>query len=763
MNGPAAGRPGPLAGLTVLELGDGVAGAAAADILAALGAEVTTATSADSILRALNPHVNGVSVLSAVLDSRKHVAGQLAGADLAERLGAADVVICDRVHRAAAALPASSADYLKFVATHNRRAWVTVSAFGVDGSMADRFGSDLTIAAASGVLSSVTDSQTGRPVRLPGVQALMTAGAATALAAVHALSERAATGEPHHADVSAQAASLTAGPVLPCVKPLLNAQGRGGSQRFGAPYGLFECRDGAICIMAMEQHQWTGLTKVLGSPEWAAKFDRVLDRLEGADECNALLADAVRTWDMFDLETRLQEAGVPAGALRTPDDLLASPQFASRGALREIDIDGRPAHVIAAPYRLSAAAGSGGDRVPAAGTIRGLRVLEAGHILAVPLAGALLGACGAEVVKLEEPDRLDSYRTRGPYVDDHADKDFTAYFALVNHSKLSLDVNLSRPEVVKALLSRADVLMENYGPSRAGRYGIDSARASADHPGLLAVSSSGYGHKGPWSHYRAYAYNLHTSSGLQDLTRGSAGQPVHVEMAWADVMTGFALATLVAAWAVGSDRTTGASADIAMSELVAARLCEFVAAADLGLDSWSPPGSVRQAPYAPHGVYRSADDRWVAVSVRTDAEWAALRERLGDPEPLGRPEWLTAAGRAADQAQLDAELEAAVSRHRADELVARISQAVPAAVACPPEELVADGRRLDPVYLPEVDHPAWGKRRLLGLAWTFTGRGPVSLTAPPQLGNARTAASSWARELTDAVQGLEPATSGRNA
>jgi crotonobetainyl-CoA:carnitine CoA-transferase CaiB-like acyl-CoA transferase len=760
MNGPAPARqPGPLAGLTVLELGDGVAGAAAADILAVLGAEVTTVTSGDSVLRALDPQVGGVSVLSAVLDSRKHVAGAAAGIDLTERIGAADVVICDRLHRAAADLPASSADYLNFVTSHNRSAWVTVSAFGASGPMADRFGSDLTVAAASGVLSSVTDSKTGQPVRLPGVQALLTAGAATALAAVHALSERAATGEPQHADVSAQAASFTAGPVLQTVKPLLNAQGLGGSVRFGAPYGLFECRDGAICIMAMEQHQWVGLTKVLGSPAWTAAFDRRDDRVERADECNVLLADVVRTWDMFDLETQLQAAGVPAGALRTPEDLLASPQIASRGALREIDVNGRPVHVIAAPYHLSAAAGTPGDRAPAAGTIRGLRVLEAGHILAVPLAGALLGACGAEVVKLEEPHRLDSYRTRGPYVDDHADKDYSAYFALVNHSKLSLDVDLSRPGVVTALLGQADVLMENYGPSRAGRYGIDSARASADHPGLLAISSSGYGHSGPWAHYRAYAYNLHTSSGLQDLTRGSAGQPVHVEMAWADLMTGFALATLIAAWAVGSDRTTGAKADIAMSELVGARLSEFVAAADLGLDSGFRPGSVRSAPYAPHGVYRSADGRWVAISVFTDAEWAALTEQLGNPGPLGRPEWLTAAGRAAGQTQIDAELGAVVSQHKADDLAARISQAVPAAVAYPPDELVVDDRRLDPVYLAEVDHPLWGKRRILGLAWTFTGRGPVSLAAAPPLGNARTAASSWARELADAVPGLEPSTS----
>jgi crotonobetainyl-CoA:carnitine CoA-transferase CaiB-like acyl-CoA transferase len=746
--------PGPLAGLRVLELGDGVAGAAAADVLAALGAEVTTMVAADSVLRALTPQVSGVSLLSAVLDSRKRVVSAEGGDELSSRIAAAEVVLCDRVHRAATELPGGSADYLSFVAAHNRTVWVTVSAFGLAGSRADLYGSDLTIAAAGGVLSAVTDPQTGRPVRLPGMQTLLTAGATTALAALHALSERAATGQSQHADVSAQTAALTAGPVLQCAEPLLNAKGVGGSRRYGAPSGLYECRDGAICIMAMEQHQWTALTAALGNPPWAADFDRFEDRLDRAGECNALLTEALQSWDKFDLETRLQQAGVPAGALRTPADLLASPQFASRGALRPVDAGEHVTRVVSAPYRLSTAAVD--DRVPGHSTVRGLRVLEAGHVLAVPLAGALLGACGADVVKLEEPRRPDMYRTRGPYIDGEADEEHSAYFALMNHSKQSLDVDLSRSEVVTTLLGHADVLIENYGPARARRYRIDSVQAASDHPGLLAISSSGYGHTGPWSHYRAYAYNLHTSSGLQDLTRGSAGQPVHVEMAWADLMTGFALATMVVAWAVSSDRSAGASADISMSELVAARLSDFVAAADLGLDSGYRPGSLRQAPYAPHDVYPSAEGYGIAISVRTDAEWAALTKELGSPESLAVADWLAAAGRADDQDRIDTALGAEVLRHPAGDLAKRLVRAgVLASAVLTPEDLAAEGGLLDRIYLPQVDHPLWHRRRLLGPAWTFVGRDPIVITAPPCLGNARTAADCWARELADAVDRLD--------
>ncbi len=133
MSGVPERAPGPLAGLKVLELGDGVAGAAAADVLAALGADVTTMMAADSILRALHPQVSGVSLLSAVLDSRKHALPAVGGDELAGRIAAADVVICDRVHMAAAELPGGSADYLSYVAAHNRAVWVTVSTFGLAG------------------------------------------------------------------------------------------------------------------------------------------------------------------------------------------------------------------------------------------------------------------------------------------------------------------------------------------------------------------------------------------------------------------------------------------------------------------------------------------------------------------------------------------------------------------------------------------------------------------------------------------------------
>jgi crotonobetainyl-CoA:carnitine CoA-transferase CaiB-like acyl-CoA transferase len=740
----------PLAGVSIVELGDGVAGATATDLLAALGATVTTYVDGGSIQRLSAPAVNGQSIQSLVFDSRKRV---VLGADadsVARAISAADAVVCDRVHGASPGMPVAAADYLAFVARSNPGVWATISAYGVSGSRADRIGSDLTVAASAGWLSAATDPETGRPTSMSGSQALQSAGGAAALAVCHGLSERLASGEAQHADVSAQAAAIVAGTLLSATGPLLGSDQVGGSARFGAPAGLYDCLDGAICIMAMEQHQWVGLVRALGSPEWAEQFDSVDDRIDRAAECNAALAIEFAGWNRLDLEAKLQEEGVPAGATRGPADLLASPQFVARGAVRTVEICDDQAHVLDTAQQVTAV---GTSRLPdRPRTIRGLRVLEAGHVLAAPLAGALLGACGAQVVKLEDGRRPDSYRTRGPYVDGHAHHDWSAYFALANHSKHSLDIDLSRPEVVSALLQSADVLIENYGPSRARRSKIDSAQAVENHPDLLAISSSGFGHTGPWASYRAYAYNLHAAAGLVHFTRGTSGRPVHVEMAIADLMTGFSLATYVAAWAISPGGRTGVGLDVAMAEALAARFNAELAATDLGVESASTTRPERRVPYAPNGIYPSADGRWVALSILDDDQWTDLVEQLGSPTSLADERWNSAASRKAGADELDAALISEIGRFGAEELVGNlVERGVPGSVVRSPVEVFTGSDHLDAAYLPTVDHPLWGRRRLPGLPWSLTSRPTTELVPPPYLGNARDAAGTWANNLVHAV------------
>ena len=319
-------------------------------------------------------------------------------------------------------------------------------------------------------------------------------------------------------------------------------------------------------------------------------------------------------------------------------------------------------------------------------------------MLAVPLAGALLGAIGADVVKIEDADRVDIFRRKRPFVDDQPGNERAVYFSMVNHSKRSVACSFERsPDALHEILDRSQVLLENLGPSRATKLGLDADGVRAAHPHLLAVSASAYGHQGPWSTYRAYAYNLHTACGLGYLTRSDSGEPAHVDMPWADVIAGYAIATLVAVWALGDRR--GASVDFSMAELVTSRFNEYLAAESLGV---------------PYSSARPVDDRlidaggsWVALSPSTATQREAVARLLADPV-LGE----------STPALVD-------EAHRLG---------VPATVVADAEGLLDDEQLAAFGLYVEVDHPEWGRRRIVGVPWRFVGEPTVALDAPPRFG-----------------------------
>ena len=364
-----------LGGLRVLELGDGLAGAAATSILWALGAEVTTLVQPSSPHRRARPDTvrDGVrtSLLSIGLDRGK----QLVTDGPEELLGeAVDLVVFDRVIGARGPLgPLVDLDaYRDFVHEHNRAAWVTISAFGLTGPRAGDVASELTVAAASGMLSTVRDERTGRPLKLAGQQSLLNTGQAAALAACHGLDL--ATSGPAHLDLAAVEATLAMGPVLEVGGVLLNTGSQGGAKRYGAPASFYACTDGLVRISAMENHQWEGVVTAMGSPDWAERFATVEARIEAADEVDRHVATWARTLTKQEAETELQAHGVPATAVYSPAEILNSVQLRHRDAFEPLSVgDGRDAVAVGTPFRIVQ---EGGER-PRRRSLRGLRMLEA--------------------------------------------------------------------------------------------------------------------------------------------------------------------------------------------------------------------------------------------------------------------------------------------------------------------------------------------------------------------------------------------------
>jgi crotonobetainyl-CoA:carnitine CoA-transferase CaiB-like acyl-CoA transferase len=622
----------------------------------------------------------------------------------------ADVVLVDRIEGAVglpglAAGPA--ADYLEYVAARNRSVWVTVSAFGMSGDRRDAVASEVTLLAAGGILGHSRVGQDLPPIIPASSIGLKLVGQVTAMAALHGVHARLEGGHPVHVDVSAQGAIVSTGLTLEMGHALAGCPDEGGSARYGAPTGFFQCLDGAVYVIVLEQHQWEGFRASLAP---ALDSVRTLEEARArTDEVNEALSGWTSSRSVAQCERILQEAGVPCTSVNTVQALIGR----SRGAARPFSLEGPsapmlPAVVTELPGKRPEARSRG--IIP----LRDLRVLDAGHVLAVPLSTAWLGAMGAQVTKMEDPARLDVYRRRGPFAAGVPGLNRGAYFNHINFCKSSVDIVVddSRSSLD---VSPFDVVMHNVTAGRAARLGIDTSSVTVHDTPKLALASSGFGLTGEWSHYRAYGHNIHAFAGLVAATRDPQGNMADVGTPWADPLTSVALTVWVLAWSLAPQRSSSFAIDISMSELMAAQLDDL-------LDG------------DPEEIYRPADtggdffvrlpgsERLLSVSL-CDAEQVKRYESLvGQPLPaLNRRGQLVELRHPGSE---DMTVELLEARLRASEL--------PAALVLTAPELADDEVLRSTELLQPVDSRTLGRYYVIGLPWRLTGQPKMPLVAAPE-------------------------------
>jgi crotonobetainyl-CoA:carnitine CoA-transferase CaiB-like acyl-CoA transferase len=216
------------------------------------------------------------------------------------------------------------------------------------------------------------------------------------------------------------------------------------------------------------------------------------------------------------------------------------------------------------------------------------------------------------------------------------------------------------------------------------------------------------------------------------------------------VLSSVVTATVMAAWWLGPLRGRGGTLDLSMAEVVATTVGEFVAEASAVATRTQPRGC-ELAPFAPHGVYRTADDRWVAVSVQSDDERHRVVSAVGDPPSLAGARWARADARFEDRAQLDLALGPVIAHRTLEDVVSAFSAAgVRCAAVLDGRGLVADAHLVARGFFAAIDHPdpELTDARIVGLGWRFVGEGPVALRPPPALGSTTLDADderAWAR------------------
>jgi crotonobetainyl-CoA:carnitine CoA-transferase CaiB-like acyl-CoA transferase len=160
--------------------------------------------------------------------------------------------------------------------------------------------------------------------------------------------------------------------------------------------------------------------------------------------------------------------------------------------------------------------------------------LDLSRILAGPTATQLLGDFGADVIKVEHPERGDDTRGWGPPFtesDFDATQTLSAYFIAANRNKRSVALDLSRPEEQKTLfqlLSEADVLVENFKVGSLRQYGLSYDALKVRYPRLVYCSITGFGQTGPWADRPGYDLLAQAMGGLMSITGDPDGEPMKV-------------------------------------------------------------------------------------------------------------------------------------------------------------------------------------------------------------------------------------------
>src|SRR5262245_9481059 len=279
------------------------------------------------------------------------------------------------------------------------------------------------------------------------------------------------------------------------------------------------------------------------------------------------------------------------------------------------------------------------------GPLHGLRVVDLSTVLAGPYATMILGDLGADVVKIEPPEG-DATRGWGPpWVGDvRAGTRTAAYYLSVNRNKRSIRLDLrteAGSEVLRRLLSRADVLVENFRPGSLDRLGFSEATLQEINPGLLHLAISGYGTSGAAADRPGYDFVIQAVGGLMSITGeadADGGRPMKVGVAISDVVTGLYAAIGILAGLVerrGSSPDAAAAARAAAGQridvsLLASTLSVLVNQAQNAFVSGRAP--VRRGNAHPNIVpYETfaASDGELAIAVGSERQWPRFCEALG--------------------------------------------------------------------------------------------------------------------------------------
>jgi crotonobetainyl-CoA:carnitine CoA-transferase CaiB-like acyl-CoA transferase len=650
-----------------------------------------------------------------------------------------------------------------------RIVYVQVTPFGSDGPYADFPAADLTIAALGGQMA-VQGVAERAPVRVSVPQVWRHTGAEAAAAALVAHARMLRTGAAQRVDVSAQAAMTWT---------LMNAMGAAGVHqdfnRMGSMLQLgvitlpcvFACKDGFVVAATNgaalpRMIAWlleTGAVDASWAEEdWTTYESRLLSGQAVAKPPGDIFGSTIEFLMARTKAELLQgglERGITLAPVNTVPDLLAFDHLAARGTWEQRELpDGRSvrspgafasatrtplrtrraspgldehgdeirAELVSGPRAPAAAPAADGAELPFAG----LKIADLTWVVAGPATTRYMVDHGATVVRVESNAKPCATRVAGPYKDGVPGLNRSHFYGDFNAGKLGITLDLKQEagvDAVRRLIGWADVYIENFRPGVLDRLGLGYETARELNPSVVMLSTSLMGSRGPARHLAGFGYHAGALAGYYEVTGWPDLPPDGPWLAYTDTIAPrFQVAALIGA--LDHRRRTGQGQHIEFAQLEAS--LHFLAPEILNVEAGgAAPTRLgnRALDAAPQGAYPCAGaDRWCAIAVETDAQWAALRAALGDPEWARAAALETTAGRLAAHDAIDEHI-AAWTREREPRKVMEtlVAAGVPAGVVQRSSDLLVDPQYRHRGFWRQYEHPEIGPAPYAGTQFRIEG------------------------------------------
>lgn len=329
------------------------------------------------------------------------------------------------------------------------------------------------------------------------------------------------------------------------------------------------------------------------------------------------------------------------------------------------------------------------------GPLSGYLVVDLSRALAGPHAGMMLGDLGARVIKVENPVSGDDTRGWGPPFVGPDDDPQATYFLSCNRNKESIALDLKSEDgrqVLRQLLKRADVVVENFRPGVLDRLGFSTTSMQELNPRLVILSITGFGHDGPESSRSGYDQILQGEAGLMSITGSSPDDPQRVGVPIADLLSGMygaygALAALLERDRTGKGQIVRTSLLAALVGVHAFQGTRTTVAGEVPRAQGNHHPSI-----APYGLFKAGSGS-VQISVGSEKLWTKFAQTFG--LDASRPEFASNGDRVRNRELVIAEVEKVFAAYDAADLLAKLNEAgIPAGKV----------RTLDEVYDWEQVH-----------------------------------------------------------